>query len=166
MAGSRVLRNIYFWLDPCLRVNLYIGLHSCQHHFEVCLRFMMLYFLEKLAVGVATAGSSYKPYVHIYIYVYTWTSKLAKIMDPVLPILSILGYRAIILGSFGGPGIDTYTHTHTYSVHRPPPSPLPLSRLSIYPPTELPISHYLSLNHGVYYSQPPYMHSYRFPKKT
>ena len=29
---------------------------------------------------------------------------MAKIMDPVLPILSILGYRAIILGSFGGPG--------------------------------------------------------------
>ena len=26
-------------------------------------------------------------------------------MDPVLPVLSILGYIAIILGSFGGPGI-------------------------------------------------------------
>ena len=29
---------------------------------------------------------------------------MAKIMDPILPILSILGYWAIILGSFGGPG--------------------------------------------------------------
>ena len=29
---------------------------------------------------------------------------LAKIMDPILPILSIWGYSAIILGSFGGPG--------------------------------------------------------------
>ena len=29
---------------------------------------------------------------------------MAKIMDPVLPILSILGYRAISLGSFGAPG--------------------------------------------------------------
>ena len=34
----------------------------------------------------------------------TWTSKMAKIMDPILPILAILGYWAIILGSFGGPG--------------------------------------------------------------
>ena len=29
---------------------------------------------------------------------------MAKIMDPILPLLSILGYWAIILGSFGGPG--------------------------------------------------------------
>ena len=29
---------------------------------------------------------------------------MAQIMDPRLPILSILGYWAIILGSFGGPG--------------------------------------------------------------
>ena len=29
---------------------------------------------------------------------------MAKIMDPVLPILSTLGYRAIILGSLGGLG--------------------------------------------------------------
>ena len=35
----------------------------------------------------------------------TWTSKMAKTMDPTLPILSILGYWAMILGSFGGPGI-------------------------------------------------------------
>ena len=34
----------------------------------------------------------------------TWSSKMVKIMDPVPPILSILGYRAIVLGSFGGPG--------------------------------------------------------------
>ena len=34
--------------------------------------------------------------------VYTCTSKMAKIMDPILPILSILRYWAIILGSFGG----------------------------------------------------------------
>ena len=33
----------------------------------------------------------------------TWTSKMAKIMDPILPILSSLGYWAIIWGSFGGP---------------------------------------------------------------
>ena len=30
----------------------------------------------------------------------TWTSKMAKIMDPILPILSILGYWAIIFGLF------------------------------------------------------------------
>ena len=30
---------------------------------------------------------------------------MAKIMDPILPILSVLGCWAIILGSFGGPGI-------------------------------------------------------------
>ena len=29
---------------------------------------------------------------------------MAKIMDPILPILSFLRYWAIILGSFGGPG--------------------------------------------------------------
>ena len=29
---------------------------------------------------------------------------MAKIIDPILPILSIFGYRAIILGSFGGSG--------------------------------------------------------------
>ena len=34
----------------------------------------------------------------------TWTSKMAKIMDPILPTLCILGYWHIILGSFGGPG--------------------------------------------------------------
>ena len=36
----------------------------------------------------------------------TWTSNMAKIMDPILLILSILEYEAIILGSFGGPGND------------------------------------------------------------
>ena len=30
---------------------------------------------------------------------------MAKILDPMLPILSILEYWAIILGFFGGPGI-------------------------------------------------------------
>ena len=34
----------------------------------------------------------------------TWTSKMPRIMDPILPILSILGYWAIILGTLGGPG--------------------------------------------------------------
>ena len=29
---------------------------------------------------------------------------MAKIMDPILPLLSILGYWSIVLGSFGGPG--------------------------------------------------------------
>ena len=33
-----------------------------------------------------------------------WTSKMAKMMDPTLPIVSILRYWAITLGSFGGPG--------------------------------------------------------------
>ena len=32
---------------------------------------------------------------------------MAKIIDPILPILSILGYWAMILGSFGGPGNRT-----------------------------------------------------------
>ena len=31
---------------------------------------------------------------------------MAKKMDPILSILSILGYWAIILGTFGGPGED------------------------------------------------------------
>ena len=48
-----------------------------------------------------------------------WTSKMAKIMDPILPILSILEYWAIILGSFGGPG------RCLYSVAWSPPTPLP-----------------------------------------
>ena len=30
---------------------------------------------------------------------------MPKIMDPILPIVSVLGYWAIIMGSFGGPGI-------------------------------------------------------------
>ena len=30
--------------------------------------------------------------------------KMANIVDPILPILSILAYWAIVLGSFGGPG--------------------------------------------------------------
>ena len=29
---------------------------------------------------------------------------MAKTIDPILPILSMLGYWAIVLGSFGGPG--------------------------------------------------------------
>ena len=42
-------------------------------------------------------------------------------MDPILPILSMLGYWAIILGSFGGPGITyvfTYIHKEKYMNHR------------------------------------------------
>ena len=31
---------------------------------------------------------------------------MAKILDPILPILSMLEYCAIILGSFGGPGLS------------------------------------------------------------
>ena len=38
---------------------------------------------------------------HAKLFACTWTSKMAKIVDP---ILSVLGYWAIILGSFGGPG--------------------------------------------------------------
>ena len=34
----------------------------------------------------------------------TWTSKMAKIMEPILPTVSLLRYWAITLGSFGGPG--------------------------------------------------------------
>ena len=40
---------------------------------------------------------------------------MAKIMDPVLPIFSILGYRAIILGSFGGPGTCCRLRPHSLS---------------------------------------------------
>ena len=36
---------------------------------------------------------------------------MAKAMDPILPILSLLGYWAIILGSFGGPGLDMILST-------------------------------------------------------
>ena len=32
---------------------------------------------------------------------------MAKIMDPTLPLLSILGYWAIVLSSFGGPGCNS-----------------------------------------------------------
>ena len=39
-----------------------------------------------------------------YYHVATWTSKMAKTMDPILPVLSMLEYWAMILGSFGGPG--------------------------------------------------------------
>ena len=39
-----------------------------------------------------------------WFYSLTWTSKMAKIVDPILPIPCILGYWSIILGSFGGPG--------------------------------------------------------------
>ena len=34
----------------------------------------------------------------------TWTSEMAKRMDPRLPRLSVLRYWAIVLGSFGGAG--------------------------------------------------------------
>ena len=37
-------------------------------------------------------------------------------MDPILPILSLLGYWAIILGSFGGPGTASgYIYTYIYT---------------------------------------------------
>ena len=36
------------------------------------------------------------PGTYVYIYIYTWTSKMAKILDPILPILSMLGYWANI----------------------------------------------------------------------
>ena len=54
--------------------------------------------------GARVCPRSEVPVLGSDIMVYTWTSKMAKIMDPILPILSILGYWAIILGSFGGPG--------------------------------------------------------------
>ena len=38
---------------------------------------------------------------------------MAKIMDPGLPILSILEYRAIILGSLGGPGTGPSYRGHS-----------------------------------------------------
>ena len=38
---------------------------------------------------------------------------MAKIMDPILTILSVLGYWAIILGSFGGSRYVLYFHTRT-----------------------------------------------------
>ena len=34
----------------------------------------------------------------------SWTSNMAKIMDSILPVLSILAYWSIVLGSFAGPG--------------------------------------------------------------
>ena len=45
----------------------------------------------------------------------TWTSKIARIVDPIWPILSIFGYCAIILGSFGGPG--SYIHRRLQKRH-------------------------------------------------
>ena len=38
-------------------------------------------------------------------------------MDPILPLFSILGYWAIILGSFGGPG-GAPKHSHVLRRHR------------------------------------------------
>ena len=35
---------------------------------------------------------------------------MAKTMDPILPRLSILGYWAILMGSFGSPGGSTPDH--------------------------------------------------------
>ena len=54
-------------------------------------------------------------YIQLHIYIYTWTSKRAKIMDPILPLLSILGYWANILGSFGGSGIYIYMYVCIYT---------------------------------------------------
>ena len=51
----------------------------------------------------------------------TWTSKMAKIIDPILPVLSILGYWAIILGSFGGPGTKKH---NVDSLYRNPAYPV------------------------------------------
>ena len=42
--------------------------------------------------------------------------KMAKIMDPVLPILSSLGYWSIIWGTFGGPGTPSVG-----SIYQEPP---------------------------------------------
>ena len=39
---------------------------------------------------------------------------MAKIMDPILPIVSILRYWAIILASFGGPGNYIYIYMHIF----------------------------------------------------
>ena len=46
---------------------------------------------------------------------------MAKIMDPILPILSILGYWAIILGSFVAPHIHEHVRSqipYTPYIHR------------------------------------------------
>ena len=42
---------------------------------------------------------------------------MPKIMDSILPILSILGYWAIILGTFKGPGISTTITTSVDQAH-------------------------------------------------
>ena len=52
-------------------------------------------------------------------FVGTWTSEVAKIMDPVLPIPENLGYWSIILGSFGDPG----TPPKCSVIMRPPDAP-------------------------------------------
>ena len=63
-------------------------------------------------VGIFRAGKfsfgrrSYQTYD--YVFLCAWTSKMANIMDPILPIVSILGYWAIILGSFGAPGEESW----------------------------------------------------------
>ena len=41
---------------------------------------------------------------------------MPKIMEPILPILSILGYWAILLGTFGGPGTSAILPQNTIRV--------------------------------------------------
>ena len=42
--------------------------------------------------------------VHAFPLRGTWTSKMAKIMDPIRPLLFALGYLAIAFGTSGVPG--------------------------------------------------------------
>ena len=60
-------------------------------------------------------------HIHIYIciyiervYTYTWTSKIANKMDPILPIVSVLRYWSMILGSVGVPGMYIYIYMSIY----------------------------------------------------
>ena len=59
-----------------------------------------------------------EPWGVVKLQKFSWTSKMAKMMDPILPIVSILRYWAIILGSFGGPGSGFY-HNAEALFHEP-----------------------------------------------
>ena len=55
--------------------------------------------------------------VYIDLDLYLDLQRRAKIVDPILPMLSILGYWAIILGSFGGPGRSHHLVEEPLAVH-------------------------------------------------
>ena len=100
---------IHTYMCIYIFICIFVSLHLCMHVricMFLCIRIMQKP-IEPIACPLAPQKSKEQqsgielPKASLGA---TWTSKMAKIVDPTLPVLSILGYRAIILGSFGGPG--------------------------------------------------------------